>query len=126
MRPAIGGQSSGDAMILNPPHYEGVDDGLSRYGGDWDGGRPSRKTIHDCEKVSVAIRERHGDQVQMHMFEPSVGHREFTDRGHRVPDDLGLLAWDTLPGPSGHVLVHGRPHYLGLDGLLRPLDAWMS
>lgn len=76
--------------------------------------------------MSVPVRVRKGDDVNIPMLESFGRDNEITDWRDGVAGDFCALALLTLPCPLRYVLTYGWPDKLGADCLPGPLDAWMT
>ena len=52
---SVGGDGGRDSKMLYPAIGEGINDTFGGHVDDWDGNRPTGKTINRCQQISEAI-----------------------------------------------------------------------
>ena len=127
MRAAVGGDGDGETKLGDPAFEESACCGFRRAVTDWDGVRPSGKTIDTRQDVDVAVRwGQRANQIHVHVFEACVGRRKRANGRSGVPVYLTALAVQARLSPLRNVAPHVVPNETLGDVLDGGSYSWMG
>lgn len=125
LRSLIRCEDPGCAVTSNPVIVESAS---HRRGGNVakrNGFRPARKSIDDCEAVTVAFTQREDDYIHVDMIESTIRRYEVSRGLLHMSRDLGLLTVNAIFRSNGNVLVKVRPDIPLTDQAVCNLRAWV-